>query len=721
MYKSRSSWFFLWMTAFFGAACPLSLRARDITIIVLDQELGIPLEGAEIRSPDGKNYLGDREGRVLLPAPDDQPVMIRGSYPGYESERVVIEPGTDEYTLELRLTGTLEAEELVLEERRPREDEDTAVRNAAPELEIRHVEEPDPVEEPVSPPGQFPGSGYVGSFTTVPGIREGRPGDLMAVVDGFSIENPYHWGGDSSIFDPWLVERARLSHGVFSVRYGGTLSGLLDIALKKPSGDTEFELDLSTSAAGARFSLPIVDRGMVMFAGRFTYYDPVLWAARKISGVPGFGALEAAESLSSAPYIRSAALNSSYRFTENLKLGFTGFFGADGGAVELLGRRTNYQGFGFLALDYNFRHDMVLKANLGAVYLRSESHPGVERNVNVQGRVDYDWNLGRGFAAALGLQESYTMKEADLPLMEAEKTGLLTSSGYLLAEYESPARRLQGELGLRLDHLRDSVSSTGSRPAFSPRLNLVFNLVRDRNFVRSLSVSLGTGLFSAAPSTVLWAGDQAVKPEQSFTTQGGMNLELTGGLSIDIEGYYKYVFDRGYVFSDVLSSRRNLFFDGEGRVLGFDLVLKKTEGRLFGGWIAYSFSHIRYREPAAPDFPFNNISGTVSSDWYYPPFHRFHELNLVLTFRPTDRFTFTGRLGFSGGLGGRTPFSVPLDIKFSFFSFNPRGRGRWEFYAAVENVLSLIPGNAGSYGGADGNFPYRIPVPVPSIGFIWSY
>jgi hypothetical protein len=851
----RSARFFLWMTVLFGAVCPPILRARDIRIVVLDQELGIPLEGAEIRSFDGKTYLGDQEGSVILAAPDDQPVIIRGSYPGYESERVVIEPGTDEFILELRLTGALEAEELVLEENRPQEDADPRGRAVVSEEEIRHTGEVVPVKNvtaPLEPPPEPGYSGYSSRFSAVPGIWAGLSGNLMAVMNGFYIENPYHWGGSLSIFDPWMVESARSSHGMFSTCYGYTVSGLLDIALKTPSSrDREFELDLSTNAVAARFSVPIEDRGGVMFTGRLSYYEPVLWAARGISGATGFEALKPVEDISTAPYIYSAALNSSYRFTESLELGLAGFFGADGAGTDydgtggpagslsgtkLEGRWTNYQGFGLLTLNYNPRYDMVLKAGLGAGYFHSgvegrityysagtafddvlrgrdfslpvESRFGAgegifpdERNFNVQGRVDFDWDLGRGFAAALGLQEiyTYTKNEADLPVrveisaaeynslyntsystdyvsywarLGAEKTGGLASSGYLLMNYGSPARQFQTELGLRLDHFGGDSFSTGSGPALSPRFDLDYNLLRDRGPFRSLSVSLGAGLFSSAPDlpAILHVqdipGDQEIRPVRSFVTQGGLNAELTGGLNLDVEGYYRYVFNRSYAFTDSASSafsKQNLYFDGQGRIWGFDLVLKKTGGRVLDGWVAYSFNYTQYREPAVPDGLFNNVVHAVSNDWYYPAFHRFHVLNLVLNIRPTDRFAITARLGFTGGLprpgdrqsysvmvldengnpgtiqkwkqitgsdkGSRTSFSVPLDIKFSFFNVKSRRKIRQEFYVAVENVLSPIHHSesvifnpyTGEEDTGNRNFPYDIPIPIPSFGFTWSF
>jgi hypothetical protein len=73
---------------------------------------------------------------------------------------------------------------------------------------------------------------------------------------------------------------------------------------------------------------------------------------------------------------------------------------------------------------------------------------------------------------------------------------------------------------------------------------------------------------------------------------------------------------------------------------------------------------------------------------------------------------------------------LPLDIKFSFFPANSKGRANMEIYAAGENILSLVytpPGRTSfnSYTGKEdpdpgsGNFDF--PIPMISFGFKWRY
>ncbi|MDR0669999.1 MAG: hypothetical protein LBF95_07950 [Treponema sp.] len=763
-----------WFTVTLCAVLPLG--ARDVGITILDGELGIPLEGAEIRSYDGTSYQGDGEGRVILSVPDDRPVVIRGTYPGYDSGRLTIDTEGDEFVLELRLTGTLEAEELVLEENRDEVKEvveDAVKHDVVPkEEEIQPAGEPGIVEDPavsMEPPPEEAGDWR--PFSAAPGPREGRPGDLMTALDGFYIEPPYHWGGEVSIFDARTLESARLTHGVFSVRYGHAVSGLLDLAVKKPSPrDLEFELDLSTAMAGAGLSFPLAGRGAVMITGRLSYYDPVILAARGLSGQSGPEFLTSAASISTAPYIRDIALNSAYRVTGSLELSLTGFFGADGVArtstgqadplsgLEIAGDRSSYRGFGLLGLSYNPRDDMTLNAGLGAAYRRSELEGRAsggeiflaDEAATVQGRAEFEWNPGRGFLTSLGLEGLYLRPEGEAELPAgmkppgADYTRLRSFSGaaYVLANYRSPGQGFGTELGLRLDHVVVMGEAAGrpaasSRPVLSPRLNLEFGLLKNRGPLDSLSLFLGAGFFSSANavSDSRWMremfGDAARRPDRAVTGAGGLRLEAAGAFSLDVEGYYTYVVNRTYVFAGAASSAWELYSDGQGHIWGLDLTLLKRGGRRLDGRIVYSFSHARYREPGLPEGSLTNIINAVSGDWHYLPFHRFHSLDMVLNIRPVERFVVTAGLGFvsfAAAEPDKRSFAIPVDITCSFLVYSPRGKSRWEFYAAVEHVFSTGPlGNAtfNPYTGKEdrGSLAvlYHIPIPIPSLGFRWSY
>ena len=204
------------------------LFAREVTVTVRDADLDIPLEGALIRSWDGKEYLCDEGGRATVPVPEGRQVVIRIAYPGYENGRLLIPAEGEEFLCPLRLGGIMENRELVIEASSPDASEARSGRSIAISGEnLSRASEIGFVEDVMTAIKLLPGVGYSGMFDAQPSIRGGDPGDLVAAMDGFYIEQPYHWGGAYSIFVPQMVESARLSHGVFSARYGHTISGLL--------------------------------------------------------------------------------------------------------------------------------------------------------------------------------------------------------------------------------------------------------------------------------------------------------------------------------------------------------------------------------------------------------------------------------------------------------------------------------------------------------------
>jgi hypothetical protein len=890
--KPARTLFFVFLGLFiFGSGF---LFARDVEVTVEDADLEIPLEGAAILLRNGEEYVCDEDGKALITLPDDGPAVIRVSYPGYESRRLTV-PGPESagdasplrITAALRLGGVMESRELVLEAERPGTSETKSGRSVAisgPEL--ARTAEIGIIEDVMNSIKLLPGVGYSGMFNAQPSIRGGDPGDLMAVLDGFYLEQPYHWGGGFSIFDPKMVSSARLSHGVFSTRYGHTISGLLEVSSKTPSPtETELEAAIGSSAASLNLSFPLAGKGGVLFMGKVTYWDTLVWAGKGLSrAMPDNETLGLINSVSIAPYIRSAALSANYRFTGNLEMKANGFFGSDGvgaayrnvyddeeiqGSMNMDFEFRNYQGFFITGLTFNPIPSMVLKGTAGGGVIQTYADglidnrvtirynqefidlikgetgielspdqpytaPNVNANIdtnmtvaNAQGRLDLDWDLGRGFLAAAGAQELYSLwkqrEDIDLfletpiaslppaikgllpdslfPIKNIPSAALIrpmgyqgdvrnqgfTTSGYGLVEYTSPNQRFGTELGLRVDHLyflgRDF--SVQTLPALNPRLNIDFGILENRGVIDSLTVTAGTGLFSSINETISFIeknsgiDDFDMKMNRSWTSVIGTKVDFEQGYSFNIEGYYKRVFDRAYVSADTTASNtiiRTFAFDGVGNVWGFDLQLKKFEARHWDGWISYSFNWAKYMDPQEGDQGLSmGSTESMDSRWYYPSFHRFHNFNLVLNIKPVRLLNIAVRFGFASGRvtnkvsdeiypypvqevdenyqpvvdesgnpviiqkyrrdswydeNERTAWSLPLDVKVSFFLFDYKGRVQTEIYIGAENLLAMIyrpQGNTsfnaytGTVDTGSNSASYGLPIPMVSFGFKWSY
>ena len=698
----------------------VSLFARDVEITVEDTDLGLPLEGAVVRSWDGRQYICNREGKATVSVPDDQQVLIYASYPGYENGRLIVSAGIDKYILGLQLSGVRENKELVIEANRPGSGGARTGRSITiTERDIAQTGEIGIIEDVMSSIKLLPGVGYAGLFNALPSIRGGDPGDLSASLDGYYVLAPYHWGGGYSIFDPRMVQSAELSHGVFSARYGNTISGLLEITTKKPSTtETEFELGINTSAANFNLSLPLAGKGGILFMGRVTYYDPIVWMMKQLSH--SIEVLDPINSIRVAPFIRSTAITGNYRFTDNLELQGTGFWGMDGIGVtyesgystvgELTSNTrlkfdwTNYQGFVKAGLLWNPRNDMLLKFTAGTGYedalvkgnMRfdviekgfsnyfkteypemSSLPPSLYKDpydiknemriddsvlmFNAQGRVDYDWELGKGFLFAAGVQELFTSfissgdemiyvesfykditdtSNIPAPILSFfgslppktlddlrlsfpvsyspdTKNKLFSTSGYGLIEYSTSDNRFNAELGLRVDHfhLIGKGFSVQSKPVLNPRLNVDFKVLEDRGIFQSLGLSAGTGLFSSINNMFVFTEERfnidEIKPNRSWTSIFGVKTEFPRTIIFNIEFYYKYVFDRTYIPLNLNPGdlQVNPNFDGDGRVWGIDVFLQKLQSRYWDGWLSYSFNWAKYHDPQGGDIDAGFFAG----------------------------------------------------------------------------------------------------------------
>ncbi|MDR0502509.1 MAG: TonB-dependent receptor plug domain-containing protein [Treponema sp.] len=873
---------------------PVIAFARDIEITVEDEDLAWPLEGAVIILRGGVQFICDEDGIARVTLPDDRQTVISITYPGYEPLRMTIPaadvPGVQKFTAALRLGGVMTSQELVLEAARPETSETKSGRSVAiSERELTRTAEIGILEDVMNSVKLLPGVGYSGMFGAMPSIRGGDPGDLTAVLDGFYLERPYYWMGSVSIFDPKMVSSARLSHGVFSSRYGQTTSGLLEVTSKSPSvTETELEAAVGTSAASVNLSLPLSGKGGILFMGKVTYWDTLVWAAKGLAQISDNETLQEINAISTAPYIRSAAVSANYRFTPDLEWRLNAFFGADGvgaeaavdysqmtadeteGVMEVSADYLNMQGFLITGLTASPAPKLALRFTGGAgfMYTLTEDYinnditapynedflellppfmaqmyrggtytaPNINAEVkldttiiNIQGRADADIDLGRGFIAAFGVQELYSVwkqfTDVSLSFIEIPVSSLspetvgnlppgllyilpylqgveglsiimprsfsgdvknhgFTTSAYTLLEYTSPNQRFGTELGLRLDHLYFMGKNFNmmTKPAFNPRLNIDINIFKNRGYFDSFSTTLGTGLFSSINSLLSFFDpdqfgiggnseieDVELKFNRSWTSVIGFKLDFLSKYSFNIEGYYKRIFDRGYITADILSSSEitpTFHFDGVGNVWGFDLQLQKMESRFIDGWISYTFTWAKYLDPSAGGEGVSMGSVDTIENWYYPSFHRFHNCNIVLNIKPAQMFNIAVRFGFASGQETnkvdnriypypvlyinnedeavlvqkyrrdtleektRTAWSLPLDIKFSFFPVNRNRRTNMEIYFSGENLLSVVYKPKGNpsfneYTGREepdvssGNFD--LPIPMVSFGFKWKY
>ena len=375
-------------------------------------------------------------------------------------------------------------------------------------------------------------------------------------------------------------------------------------------------------------------------------------------------------------------------------------------------------------------------------------------NQGAQGRVDTDFAINDSLIWQNGLGAFYDFTttenhgsffnveynpETGLPEykrsiydMEAEETSVLKSFVYTNLSWKLFDDAFEIDAGARADHgyIWAKDLDLNTYPIVSPRLNMRYELPGEGEFFKKQTFSLGSGIFSKVPLDALGAtkdmGLESLKVTMPKTLMAvaGWETELPSNMRFKIEGYYKYLYDRFYyTFEEDSDGLEQLKVnnDGIGHAAGFDFLLDRKTSRYWDGMLSYSFIWARYKDPLANKSNTMEGGGDATGDWYYPDFHRFHTLNMLLNVKPTNWMTFTTKLAFATGTpkmiaGDKTMFpaivdgtvvemydremiysdtarmffSLPLDLKLSFHNYYKESKLQWEFYIAVEDVLSSL-------------------------------
>jgi len=833
------------LTAFYSC---FSLFAENIQVTIADRDLEIPLEGVYlVLVGSQQEYYTDNNGQTFIKIPDDmQRAVLLASLPGYENIRLPFDPNLKTLEFQMILSGIIEGEELVVERTVPGEtDEETGVSVVMSSEEMETTAQIGIVEDVMSAIKTLPGVGYAGGFDAMPSIRGGYPDELASAMDGFYVTYPYHWGGGYSIYNPNMVETAKLSHGIFSAEYGRAMSGLLEITTKNVDlPEPSFDFSVSTISTDLFIQTPIGEHSGLFLGGKVTYLD-----------LMKFVFPEETEPIKQMPYIRDLYVKWQYKPVPNLDIQWNAFYGVDGMSVDpemeddgitmdmifnyiyenmftsmnvswLASEKMILRGLGGYNLnktildfeaDYSggreysdsfiaqfdgtsIDNDGIVNGLINGQSSYSIDALGFEGNQEmnlhqVQGKAALDYLYSEDDILTFGAEEVYlfTTQKSEmagimdietspgtyelLPLnfkMDVEGNRSLNSSVFGIWEYGNDQSLIRGEVGIRAEHfyLWNNGVNLNTVPVVNPRLNLIWTPLRETDKLESLSLSLGTGLFSNFSLSTNLAEDKyglddiTLRPDRAFFNVIGFDALFHGGWKFQAEAYGKYYLNRLIISADIVNGEEDYYAStgGEGYTAGFDFMLQKKTSRYWDGYLTYTFIYARFKNPSSSDsdneFLFNP-QGEPMDEWYYPYYHRFHTLNLVLNIKPVKNFTFT----ISGSLASGAPqtegeditayaaayegnlierysrsesysdnlrdgVSMPVDLRFAWSDYFNDSKMKWEYYLGVEDIFSFLytPSGASSFDEFTGeeradeeSADFNLGIPVISFGYKLSY
>ena len=112
-------------------------------------------------------------------------------------------------------------------------------------------------------------------------VRGGEPNETLVRLDGGSIGHPYHYerasGGLFSTLDAYMLKAAFFSSGGFSSKYGGVLSGVLDVETQDPMNLRTVSLSANMAGAGVSSSWALVPDRLSLVASVRRSFPEVLF------------------------------------------------------------------------------------------------------------------------------------------------------------------------------------------------------------------------------------------------------------------------------------------------------------------------------------------------------------------------------------------------------------------------------------------------------------
>src|SRR5258705_4345001 len=256
-------------------ACRAAAAAATVLSGVIVDAAGKPLEFANISVAAARTgAVSDEQGRFRLELPPGH-YEIAFSQIGYQAAKRTVELGPDAVEIRVSLTDApVPVSEVVVTASsfgREGRSEGATLRRF----------------DVMTTPGGT--ADVFQAMRTLPGInapdegaalyvRGGDPHESLIRLDGGELGHPYHYesasGGLFSALDAYMLKSAYFSSGGFPARYGGALSGVLDIESQDPLNLRTVTLGANMVGGGLSTSWSLIpDRVSFVGTGRFSRLD----------------------------------------------------------------------------------------------------------------------------------------------------------------------------------------------------------------------------------------------------------------------------------------------------------------------------------------------------------------------------------------------------------------------------------------------------------------
>jgi TonB family protein len=578
-------------------------------------------------------------------------------------------------------------------------------------------------------------------------VRGAAPQDSEFFIDGVSVPLIYHFGGLTSVYNSYLLEKIDFFPGNFSVRYGRRTGGILEVTTRDPATDQIHGVaEISVIDTFITLEGPLHEKVQMSGGLRRSLLDLIFPAVAPddigVRQAPVY--LDYQFKLAAQPTKKDRVRISAYGSNDRLQL----FLNDAAGDDPAIRGQTQFS-TSFYNNQLDWRRKLGKKAvqdiavNVGPQKINfglGNEFRLVGEFIDTYTRAEWRYQINDRVQLITGLDVVVT--PVDLTYVGPQpgpsegagsQQGSLAGEDNVLATINSTVVRpglyfeansrlgdiVQLILGLRFDYFSEINDF-----AVDPRVTTIFS-VRD-----DMRVKAGVGLFSQPPEFQESApdiGNPNLNPLKAVHLGLGWEYDAFTQARFGVEGFYKYLWDRpvttpggvGPVFVN----------EGIGRIYGaeFSINFRPEQGRNYFGYLSYTLSRSERKD--GPNEP-----------WRLFDFDQTHILTLAFVYNFPRNWEIGGTFRLVSG-NPTTPVIgsiydalndvyIPIDGRINslrnplFNELNVRVQKKWTFERWRLAVFLDIR-NAYNFQNQEGiiyNFDYSQQTPllglpiIPSLG-----
>jgi len=658
---------------------------------VKDAATGESLIGASIKVKDSnKGNVSNVYGYYSISLPAGQYTIVC-SYIGYEPiEEVIDLKAPLKKNFELKESSKNTTNEVKISATRP-QDNVKSMEMSVSKLDIKSITKIPALlgeVDVIRSIQLLPGVSTVGEGATGFNVRGGNIDNNLVLQDEAPVYNSSHLFGFFSVFNPDAVKDVKLVKGGIPAQYGGRTSSLLDVRMKEGNNkQPSIAGGLGLIFSRITVEAPIVkDKASFIVAGRRSYGDVFL----KLS--------TDAELKKTIAYFYDFSAKANYEFSNRDKLFISGYFGRDrfgfsGSGGFSWGNATTSLRWNHVFNDKLFLNATAFFSQYDYALNFSADGGNSEFNwnsniVNYSVKPEFSWFLNNENTITFGGQSIlYNFKPGTATAVskgDPTSFGLpkqyALESGIYAGNEQKISARLSVQYGLRYSlyqylgsgksyTLGDTTAGirrpilatqdytsgqvikqyTNPEPRFSAKYELNENSSIKASYNRMAQyIQLISNSIASSPLDVWRPATNNLLPQLSDQVALGYFKNFNDNMfETSVEVYYKTMTNQlEYVSNADLLLNEKLEADvlrGNGRAYGAEFFFKKNTGALTG-FISYTLSKTE-----------RQINGVNNGDWYVAKFDRTHNLNVIVNYEATKKWSFGTNFIYSTG----TPATFP--------------------------------------------------------------